>query len=74
MKIAADLGFKEYQNDLELAKCAVIGYVAPVSAYVVYQVRILEEMSKGKIDGEKIKELTKERDELLSAFANAPKD
>lgn len=74
LKIAADLGLSEYKHDLELAKGAGGGHVAPVSTYVIYHARLLEEMSRGCIKPETITALTKERDQILAAFPNAPKD
>lgn len=74
MKMAADLGLSEYQTDLTLAKEAGGGHVAPVSAYVIFNVRLLEEMSKGCITPETIKKLTEEKKELLAAFPNAPEN
>ena len=74
LRIAADLGLSEYKHDLELAKEAGGGLVAPVSAYVIYHARLLEEMSKGCIKPEMITALTTERDQILAAFPNAPKE
>lgn len=75
LKIAADLGLSEYKLDLELAKSTTGGgHVAPISAYVIFHARLLEEMSKGCIKPETIAALTKERDQILAAFPNAPKD
>lgn len=74
MKIAADLGLNEYQTDLTLAKEAGGGHVAPVSAYVIFNARLLEEMSNGCVTPETIKKLTKEKKELLAAFPNAPEN
>ena len=69
MKIAADLGLSEYQSALELGNRSGRAYVIPpVSAYVVFHARLLEEMSKGKIDSEKIKQLNMELEELMAAF------
>jgi len=73
VRIAADLAMKDYQNDLEIAKNTEGGRtVAPVSSYVIYHARILEALSKGKINSEEIKKITKERDDILSAFPGAP--
>jgi hypothetical protein len=74
MKIAADLGLVEYQRDLELAKVAGGGNVAPLSAYVISHARLLEEMSKGPITPDTVKALTEERNKVLAAFPNAPEN
>ena len=74
LKIAADLGLNEYKHDIEFAKGAGGGHIAPISAYVIYHARLLEEMSKGCINAETIRALTKERNEVLAAFPNAPKE
>jgi hypothetical protein len=36
---AADLAMNEYQHDLDLAKSAGGGHVAPISAYVMYHAK-----------------------------------
>jgi hypothetical protein len=72
VKVAADLGLAEYANDLELAKAAGGGMVAPLAAYVIANARLLEELAKGPITPEKILELTIERNSLLAAFPGAP--
>ena len=71
VKIAADLGLAEYQRDLELAKAAGGGLVAPLAAYVIGNSRLLDELAKGPITGKKVESLTKERDEVLAAFPRA---
>ena len=69
MKIAADLGLSEYQSALELGNRSGRSYIIPpISAYVIFHARLLEEMSKGKIDSEKIKQLNMELEELMAAF------
>lgn len=69
MKIAADLGLSDYQIALELGKHSGRSFeLPPVSAYVVFHARLLEEMSKGKIDSEKIKKINREQKELMAAF------
>lgn len=73
LKIAADLGLSEYKHDLELAKSVGGRHISPISAYVIYHARLLEEMSKGCIKPETITALTNERDQILAAFPNAPK-
>jgi hypothetical protein len=72
IKIAADLGLNEYQTDLTLAKEAGGGHIAPVSAYVIFYARLLEEMSNGCVTQETIEKLTEEKKKLLAAFPNAP--
>jgi len=73
LRIAADLAMKDHQQDMELAKNTEGGgAVAPISVYVIYHARLLEELAKSKVTSEKIKELTKERDEILAAFPGAP--
>jgi hypothetical protein len=65
MKIATDIGLGEYKNDLELAKLSGPSLVAPLSAYVIYHARLLDEMSRGKINREKIMAIQKESIELF---------
>lgn len=72
LKIAADLGLGEYKHDLELAKSAGAGCVAPISAYVIYHARLLEELSNGCLNQETIKVLTEERNNILAVFPGAP--
>ncbi len=73
VRIAADLAMKEYQHDLELAKNTTGGgAVAPISTYVIHHAKILEALSKGKVNVQKIKKITKEMDEISSAFPGAP--
>ena len=72
VKVGADLALSEYQRDLELAKAAGGGHVAPLAAYVIYNVRLLKEMSNGPITPEMVKALVAERDKVLAAFPNAP--
>jgi hypothetical protein len=67
MKIAADLGLSEYQSGLELVFKRG-GTLPPVSAFILFHARLLEEMSKGKIDVEKMKKLGNEHDALMAAF------
>lgn len=73
LKIASDLGLAEYQHDLKLAENAPDGgNVAPLATYVICNARLLDELAKGAITGDKVKALTKERDEILAAFPGAP--
>ncbi|MES9925988.1 MAG: hypothetical protein ABW152_18055 [Candidatus Thiodiazotropha endolucinida] len=70
LKIASDLGLSEYKYDLENIAARGGGLVAPISAYVIYHARILDEMAKGPISPETIKTLHEERDKVLEAFVN----
>lgn len=74
LRIAADLGMSEYKHDLELAKSSGGGHIAPISAYVIYHARLLEEMSKGCIKPETITALTEEKNKILAAFPGAPEN
>ncbi len=68
LKIAADLALSDHQHDIELAKLAGGGNVAPLSAYVIFHARVLEEMLKRPITPETVKTLKEERDKVLAAF------
>lgn len=75
VRVASELAIKDYQNDLEIAKNTEGGRdVAPISAYVIYHAMILEALSKGTINSEEIKKITKKRDAILSAFPGAPEE
>ena len=67
LKIAADLGLSEYKSCLELVFKRG-GTMPPVSSFVIFHARLLEEMSKGEIDVEKMKKLSDKHEELLAAF------
>ena len=74
-KVAADLGLAEYQRDLDLAKNANGGLVAPLAGYVISYVRLLDELSTGRpITPEKIKALSIEQTMILAAFPRAPNE
>jgi hypothetical protein len=68
LKIAADLALSEFKHDLELANNSGGGLIAPISVYVIYHARMLEEMSKGCITPETIKMLSEERNNIMAAF------
>ena len=72
VKVAAELGLAEYQRDLELAKAAGGGLVAPLAGYVISHARLLEELSKGHITPEQVKTLSEEKKKILAAFPGAP--
>ena len=72
VKVAADLGLAEYQQDLELAKRSSGGLVAPLAGYIIFNARLLEELSKGPITAEMITALSAEKLKVLAAFPGAP--
>ena len=74
VKVAADLGVAEYQRDLELAKAAGGGFVAPLAAYVIFNVRLLELLAKGPITPAQVKALSEEKKKVLAAFPGAPNE
>ena len=72
-KVAADLGLAEFQRDMEFAKAAGGGLVAPLAGYVIFNSRLLDELAKGPITPETIKLLSEEKKGVLAAFPGAPK-
>lgn len=72
VKVASDLALAEYQRDLELAKAAGGGTVAPLAGYLIFNARLLEELSKGPITPEQVKALSEEKSKVLAAFPGAP--
>ncbi len=72
VKVASDLGLAEYQRDLDLAKAAGGGKVAPLAGYVIYYVRLFEELSKCAITPGTVEALSEEKKKLLAAFPGAP--
>jgi hypothetical protein len=65
IKIAADLGLSEYKSGLEIFLKRGGVTLPPVSLYVIYHARLLEEMAKGKINKERIETLNNEYEELF---------
>ena len=72
-KVAADLGLAEFLHDVESAKTAGGGLVAPLAGYVVVNSRLLDELAKGPITPYQIKLLSDEKKSVLAAFPGAPK-
>ena len=72
IRVATDLGLAEYKHDLDLAKAAGPSSVAPLAAYVIFNLRLLEELSKGRITPEQVEALSEEKKGLLAAFPGAP--
>ncbi len=72
-KAAADLALAEYQHDLDLLKKVGRGTIAPLAGYVIFNARLLEELSRGPITPETVQALTEEKKKVLAAFPGAPK-
>jgi hypothetical protein len=72
VKVASELALVEYQRDLELAKADGGGMVAPLAGYIIFNVRLLEELSKGPITPEQVRALSEEKKKVLAAFPGAP--
>lgn len=74
VRIASELAIKEYDHDIEEAKGTPEGgLIPPLSAYLIYHANLLEELlKKEKINVDKIRELSKEKDRIANAFPGAP--
>lgn len=65
---AAELALAEFNHHLEIAKAKGTGKIFPITAYFAFHLTALEQASKGKLDAAGIKELSRRREELRSAF------
>lgn len=72
VKTAVDLGLQEYQRDMDYAKAAGSGMVAPLAGYVIFNSRLLDELAKGPITPETVAALSAEKAQVLAAFPGAP--
>ncbi|MBX3717152.1 MAG: hypothetical protein KF738_14235 [Burkholderiales bacterium] len=69
LKIAADLGLADHNSAVELAKLNHGGgYIAPVSAYVMYHVRILDVLAEGDVTPKHIQDIAEKQSEILKAM------
>src|SRR5882762_4217995 len=68
LKIAADLALQDYERRLEILEKSGGGRMPPISAFVHYQMRVLEHMVAGTFTPEIIKSLSEEYDRILSAY------
>src|SRR5262245_38382405 len=71
IKIASKLAIWDYEKDLEIVKHNQSGhdaYIAPISVYLIFHTRLLEELANGKITEEKIKLLVEEKRKIGNAF------
>jgi len=69
LKIAADLALQDYKRRFELLeKSGGPVRMPPISAFVHYQLRVLEHMAAGTFTPETIKTLSEEYDHILSAY------
>jgi hypothetical protein len=69
LKIAADLALREYDRRAELLLQTGGGRMPPISAYVHYQMRVLEHMARGTFTPETIRTLTEEYDRITGAYS-----
>jgi len=73
LKAAIDLGIEEYRVDIDLAKQVREPVrIAPLSAHVICSARMLDGLATGRITPDKIKEPTRQRNDLLAAFPGWP--
>lgn len=70
LKIAADLALQDYTHRSQLLIDAGGGRMPPVSAFVHYQMRVLEHRSTGKFNPEAVKALTEEYEQILAAYTS----
>jgi len=69
IKLASELAIDDYNRRIELAKKEnMIISFPPITAFVAYQLKVLEAMSAGTFNEEKIKALNIEQEEILKAF------
>ncbi|MEQ1546439.1 hypothetical protein [Methyloglobulus sp.] len=70
LKIAADLALQDYKRRFDLLKDNGEGRMPPISAFVHYQMQVLEHMSAGSFNPETIKSLSEEYEHILDAYAS----
>lgn len=68
LRIAADLALQDHIRRSELLTKSGGGRMPPVSAFVHYQMRVLEHMSTGKFNPGTIKALSEEYEQILAAY------
>jgi len=67
LRMAVDLSIEDYKTRLETVR-KMGGAMSPISAFVCYHLKVLEEMSKNNFSPDVIRKLSKENDEILSAY------
>jgi len=62
VKLATEIAIDDYNRRLKIAEDQGLSIsFPPIAAFVAYQIRVLEEMSSGVFDVEKIKKISKEQ-------------
>jgi len=68
LKIAAEIALQDYKRRLEALDKSGGGRIPPISAFVHYQMQVLEHMAAGTFTPETIKKLSEENDHILNAY------
>lgn len=75
LKLAADLGMRDYDNALQHAKSRVGPVdVPPLSSYVIYHADMLNELAEGDVTAATIERINEKTAKLLQSFPNPHKD
>ena len=75
LKLATDLGMRDYDSAMEHAKSRPGGAsVPPLSSYVIYHADMLNELAEGEVTAATIERINKKTAELLESFPNPHKD
>ena len=75
VKLAAEIAIDDYNRRIKEAKDQGLSTsFPPIAAYVAYQIRVLEEMSSGVFNAEKIKKISKEQEAIYAAFENVAQE
>lgn len=67
LKIASDIAQSDWNKRISLISSGTIS-MPPVSVFVHYHHRVLEEMAKGAFTPEKAAEISREQEALMTAF------
>jgi hypothetical protein len=70
LKIAADLALQDYKRRFDFLNDSGGGRMPPISAFVHYQMQVLEHMSAGTFNPETIKSLSEEYERILDAYTS----